>query len=82
MTIKYCIHCEKKVNVFYPVDGVIAHTNQVFDSFPPGQYDAICCDGPFTECPPPEMTEEFWEATLERDDYTLHEEGLAEDFVI
>lgn len=79
MTIKYCIQCDDKVEIYQDPMGRI----QEFHYIPkPHEDDYYVCEGPFVGCPPPEMTDEMWEATLERDDYTSHEEGLAEDFVI
>jgi len=63
MTIKYCIHCEKEVALLQ---------SQLIDNYH-WRDNSVVCEGPFVECPPPEMAEEMWEAALETD-YTVYEE--------
>ena len=56
---KYCLEHEKEVIAHYDYQGKLFHLVEHYP-YIPGLGDDVCYSE-FTECPPPEMTEEYWE---------------------
>ena len=56
---QYCIECETMTPVF----GADQPYHHVMVRHEIGFEEEIC-DGPFADCPPPEITEEIWDSIL------------------
>lgn len=54
----YCIECEEMVSIgYFPVNDLFH-----FKILNIASGDHLGCLGPFASCPPPELTEEHWNA--------------------
>jgi hypothetical protein len=67
----YCIECESMEPIGVDVYGARVHFMDV---------DAAC-EGPFAACPPPEVTEDMWDAMLAAADHGDDTASMTEEYL-